>query len=175
MDLLKVLIPEEYRNSVITSINIEDTTFQELNNYNPGIHILAVSVEIQDLTPGNWEYQVEQIPHSESSIEWELKTGELFILTGGSFSYKGYSCGGNASQICILVIKGTKSSTIRIDNLVPLNNWIAITKSLLPDEAVSSVQDEFWLSPNCGSGCTTAQVAIFSDDIQEKSYTINKP
>ncbi len=109
-------------------------------------------------------------------ISWNLKAGEVLILTGGSFQYNNYECGGIASQLCVLAIKATKDEEITIDNLVPKNNWLAVSRSVSPDEAVSNVQSQFWLAPNCGSGCSKATVAVYTDLTQTKTFQlINAP
>ena len=102
MDLLKVALPDQFRTSTIDSINIIDTTLESTGDDNPGIHLLAMTIEIVDDAPGPWEYQVEKLPYNKQTISWDLKSGETFILTGGGFQYKDYVCKNNGQQICIL-------------------------------------------------------------------------
>lgn len=175
MDLLKVSIPEELRSQNISSIHVVDTSLETAGDINVGIRILAATIEIQDQTQGPWEYQVEQIPASNTSLEWSLRPNEVFILTGGSFSYQGNVCRGGGIQICVLVIKATKDSTVFIENLVPKNNWIAISTAISPEEAVSEVADEFWIAPNCGEGCSSARIEIYTDEVVENTYEMQNP
>ena len=176
IDLLQILIPEEYKNSTLKSIQIVDTSLEDTGDVNPGVKILAASVEIPDDTPGPWLYQIEQIPVSDSSIEWDLSSGDLLILTGGRLQHQGFDCGGNnAAQICVLVIEATKAQRITIESLIQKNNWLAVTRQSTKDEAIESIQNEFWLSPNCGSGCSIATIGIFTDENQVDTIEINRP
>jgi tetratricopeptide (TPR) repeat protein len=175
MDLLKISIPEELRSQKISSIHIVDTSLETAGDINVGIRILAASIEIEDQTQAPWEYQVEQIPASDTSLEWSLRPNEVFILTGGSFSYQGNVCRGGGTQICVLVIKATKDSIVFIENLVPKNNWIAISTTISPEEAVSEVADEFWITPNCGEGCSSGRIEIYIDEALENTYELQNP
>ena len=164
IDLLTITLPQEYQDQTLSSIKIIDNSLETAGDYNPGIRLLAASVEIQDNTPGPWLYQVEQIPYTDTSLSWELMAGNVLVLTGGSLWFNNHECGGDSFQICVLVIAASKDQQIKIDNLVPKNNWLAVSTTISPDEVIASIQDEFWLPPNCGSGCNFATVAIFSDD-----------
>jgi hypothetical protein len=62
-----------------------------------------------------------------------------------------------------------------LDNLVPKNNWLAVSRTATAEEAVKAVEAEFWLIPNCGSGCGTASIAIFSDETFDHAYEISNP
>jgi len=175
MDLLKIKIPEQYWQDTINSISVIDTSLETTGDYNPGIHILAISAEIMANTTGPWEYQIEQMPYNSNFITWDLDIGESLILSGGSLLYQGYTCSGISSQICIIVISATKKFSVTIEHLVTKNNWLAVSNTIIPTEAVSSVQAEFWLPPNCVSGCSYATVAIFNNDKLVDNYRINNP
>ncbi len=153
IDLLRISIPVEYQNQSINQIQVVDSSLDSISDINPGIRILAGSVEIQDETPGPWSYRIERLPITDTELKWELAEGELLIITGGSLHYQDFSCGGNASQICILVIQASVTQQFTIDRLVPQNNWLAVSTTVSSEEAVESVQGEFWLPPNCGDGC----------------------
>lgn len=175
MDLLKVSIPQEFQSRKINSIEIVDTSLETTGEINGGIRILAASIEIQDSSQGAWEYQVEQIPASGTSLEWFLHANEVLILTGGSYKYQSNVCSGNGFKICVLVIKATRDSTVIIENLVSKNNWLAMSTTVTPEEAIASVQDEFWISPNCGSGCSSAMAEIFTNDVYINFFEIQNP
>lgn len=175
MDLLKVAIPPEYQSDKLTSIEIMDTSLETTGEATAGIRILSTSIEMQDPTPGPWVYQAEQVPATDTSLIWPLNTNDTLILTGGSLQYQDYSCSGNGNQICVLVITSAKDADMTIGRLAPKNNWLAVTRTVSPDEAVNSVTSEFWLPPNCGAGCSFATVAIFSDGVLVNSYKVNNP
>jgi len=175
IDLLRISIPAEYQNLSISSIDIVDTSFETTGDYDPGVRILAGSIEIQDTTPGPWEYQIERIPYSVQSLSWDLEAGEILILTGGSLQYRDYVCGGSGQQICILTITATNDLTVKIDSLVSENNWLAVSNSASPEEAVANVKGEFWLSPNCGNGCLYSTIAIFTNETLQNEYRIDNP
>ncbi len=48
MDLLKIILPTEYQGQTIDSIRIVDTTLETTGTFDPGMHILAVTVEIKE-------------------------------------------------------------------------------------------------------------------------------
>ena len=175
IDLLRISIPREYQNQTLSFINIIDSSLEMAGDKNPGIRLLAASIEIQDDRPGPWLYQIEQIPYSDNSMSWDLEAGQVFVLTGGSLRYEDHDCGGDSAQICVLVITASKNQQIAIGSLVPKNNWLAVVMTISPEDVVASIMDEFWLPPNCGSGCNYATIAVYSDDIKVDTYVIHRP
>ncbi|NOT03260.1 MAG: toll/interleukin-1 receptor domain-containing protein [Anaerolineales bacterium] len=49
MDLLTVSLPEQFQSQIISSIDIVDSTLDTTGDYNPGIHILAMTAKFAEL------------------------------------------------------------------------------------------------------------------------------
>lgn len=110
-----------------------------------------------------WEQEAAKVPSSGTQLKWELEAGQVLFLSGGQIRVNGSYCGGDASQICVLIFQATTSQGVVVDSLIPENNWYGITSTLTPDEALNDKVSQFWSKPNCINGCRKATVLFFTD------------
>lgn len=112
---------------------------------------------------GGWCEEIGQVPESGTRILKDLAAGHLMFLTGGQFQISGKYCGSDPQQICVLIYEATKAQTVVVDAVIPKNNYIGITDTFSPEEALNEKTSLFWIPPNCINGCKRATVFFFRD------------
>ena len=126
-------------------------------------------------TGARWLQEVSQIPESGTQLSWHLSAGQVLFLSGGQFQIGEVFCGGSAQQVCVLIYKASTDQTLVVNSLVPRQNYVGVTESLSPEEALRDKEPMFWLPPNCVSGCQRATVLFFTDGKLVNKVSMNAP
>ncbi len=179
-DKSAIVISVWYRKDFI--IKLIDTLYLECDDKNETVDS---EPSIQEITPipqdevkvsnaSLWRENITQIPTIGTSIEWNIKKGEVFILSGGRLKLKDYFCGNDQNQICLLIIEVDEDFTVRINELIARNNWIGVTNQMSSQEALQEIEEWFWKPPNCGIGCSKATIAYFINDEFISQQILNK-
>lgn len=157
MDLLKIAIPNEYQVTTLLTIEVMDTSIDTVSSLDPAIHLLGVTVA------SSLSNSLDGIPSTGNRITWDIESGEVLILTGGTMAFGEFECRGGSNGICVIIVNATVSQQLVFTDVIAQNNWIGISDLKSPDEMLQGVQDGFWIFPNCGDGCSTATVGFFEN------------
>jgi hypothetical protein len=121
---------------------------------------------------GGWCEETGQIPASGTRISKDLAAGQLMFLSGGQLLINGKYCGDDAQQICVVIYEASKPQTVVVDAVIAKNNYVGITDTFSPEEALSIKTSAFWKPPNCINGCKKATVLFFRDSEFVKQETL---
>lgn len=119
-----------------------------------------------------WCEEIGQIPESGTRITKDLAAGQLMFLSGGQLLINDKYCGDDAQQICILIYEASKPQTVVVDAVIAKNNYVGITDTYSPEQALSIKKSTFWKAPNCINGCRKATVLFFRDGEFVKQETL---
>ena len=97
------------------------------------------------------------------------------MLTGGQFQVGSTFCNGGqtSTHICVLIYQATTAEAVTVTALIPGNNWVGISDSLTPSEALQIQEPDFWSPPNCQNGCANAFVYSFTDGQLTSQQTLS--
>jgi hypothetical protein len=123
-----------------------------------------------------WLSETGGIPETGNEYSIDLLPEQTLLFTGGEFQYQNMFCGGGASNICILVYKATKPQTVKLTKLYPASNYAGVSDTYTPEQALTQKVPQFWQSPNCGEGCTTAVVHYIEDGriVRKQTLSVNQ-
>jgi hypothetical protein len=123
----------------------------------------STAMFLQELDCNGWCVEIGKVPENGTRISVDIVAGQMVFLSGGQLLINDKYCGGDARQICILIFEASKLQTVVVDALIPGNNYVGITDTYTPEQALSIKTPAFWKSPNCINGCGKATVLFFRD------------
>ena len=120
-----------------------------------------------------WLSETGGIPETGNEYSIDLLAGQVLLFTGGEFQYQNIFCSDGENNICVLVYKATKPQIVKLTKLYTASNYVGLSDTYTPEQAVAQKEIQFWQPPNCISGCTTAVVYYVADGSVFRKETLS--